>query len=271
MVMFCFFVPSISYCQQAIPYGSNHGKYVLISSKKIYYEEYGKGTPLILLEGGMKSIKDFSSIIPTLQKNFRVIAPDDPGQGRSEMFDTLTYDLLADYVSKLIDILKLDSAYVIGWSDGGIAALILSTKRPDKIKKILVSGANYTKNGYVSKDSTKTDTLQLIGPGNQLSPEDEKWAKEYFVANPSSWTRIINDRIVMWYQSFLFQKDLFSKINIPVLFVSGDRDIIKLEHTIEMYRLVKKSQLCILPNTGHAVFSERPDWIDQIAIDFFLK
>ena len=45
--------------------------------------------------------------IPELMKHFRVIAPDDPGQGRSEMLDTMTYDLLAEYVSKLIDILKL--------------------------------------------------------------------------------------------------------------------------------------------------------------------
>src|SRR4249919_1343031 len=123
--------------QQSVKYGSNNGKYVSIFNKKIYYEEYGKGAPLILLEGGMKSIKDFSLCIPELAKHFRVIAPDDPGQGMSEMLDTMTYDLLATYVSKLIDLLKLDSAYVIGWSDGGIAALILTTKRPDKVKKIL--------------------------------------------------------------------------------------------------------------------------------------
>ena len=123
--------------QKKIHYGSNNGKYLVIFNKKIYYEEYGQGTPLILLEGGMKSISDFSLVIPELSKHFRVIAPDDPGQGRSEMLDTMTYDLLAEYVSKLIDILKLDSAYLMGWSDGGIAGLILATKRPEKIKKLI--------------------------------------------------------------------------------------------------------------------------------------
>jgi pimeloyl-ACP methyl ester carboxylesterase len=259
------------YGQQPIAYGSNNGKYVSIFNKNIYYEEYGKGVPLILLEGGMKSIKDFSLCIPTLQKYFRVITPDDPGQGRSEMLDTLTYDLLAEYVSKLIDILKLDSAYVIGWSDGGIAALILSTKRPDKIKKVLVAGANYSKNGYVYTDSTKKDTMHLLGPDYQLSPEDQKWADGYFTANRDKWKKIVNDRMVMWYQDFLFPKELFSKMNIPIMIVSGDRDMIRLEHSIEMYRLIKKGQLCILPNTTHAVFSERPEIIDNIAIDFFLK
>ena len=266
----CFFA-DITVGQQPTTYGSNNGRYVSIFNKKIYYEEYGNGTPLILLEGGMKSIKDYSSCIPELSKHFRVIAPDDPGQGRSEMLDTMTYVLLAEYVSKLIDILKLDSAYVIGWSDGGIAALILSAKRPDKIKKVLASGANYTKNAYVSIDSTKKDTLQLLAPDYQLPPEDQKWADGYFIANKTQWRKILNDRIIMWYQDSLFSRELFSEIKIPVMIVSGDRDMIKLEHSIDMYRLIKKGQLCILPNTSHNVFNERPDLINKIAISFFSK
>jgi pimeloyl-ACP methyl ester carboxylesterase len=187
------------------------------------------------------------------------------------MLDTLTYDLLAEYVSKLIDKLKLDSAYVIGWSDGGIAALILSVKRPDKIKKVLASGANYTKNAYVSSDSTKKETLQLLPSDYQLPPEEQKWADGYFIANRDQWRKILNDRIVMWYQEKLFPKELLSEINIPVMIVSGDRDMIKLEHSIEMYRLIKKGQLCILPETSHNVFNERPELINEIAIHFFEK
>ena len=270
LISLLLFLSFCSFGQNQIPYGSNHGKYLSIFNKQIYYEEYGSGIPLILLEGGMKSIKDFSLCIPELARHFRVIAPDDPGQGRSEMLDTMTYDLLAEYVSKLIDLLKLDSAYVMGWSDGGIAALILSVKRPDKIKKALVSGANYTKKGYTSSDSTQ-DSLHLLAPDYQLSPEDQKWADGYFIANKANWRKVVNDRMVMWYQDSLFSKKIFSEIKIPVMIVSGDRDIIKLEHSMDMYRLIKKGQLCILPNTTHDVFGEKPELIDQIAIDFFSK
>ncbi len=113
--------------QQKITYGSNHGKYVSIYNKQIYYEEYGKGTPLILLQGGMGSIEDFALCIPELSKHFRVIAPDTPGQGRSELADSMSYELMAQYMAKLIDALKLDSAYVMGWSDGGNTGLILGS------------------------------------------------------------------------------------------------------------------------------------------------
>jgi pimeloyl-ACP methyl ester carboxylesterase len=193
--------------------------------------------------------------------------PDDPGQGRSEMLDTLTYDLLAEYVSKLIDLLKLDSTYVIGWSDGGIAALILAAKRPDKVKKVLASGANYTKSGLIGAD----DTLQLIAPDYLFPPDDQKWIDEYFFANKENWRKILNDRKIMWNQDFYFPKELFSEMKIPIMIVAGDKDIIKLEETIDMYRSIKGSQLCILPNTSHAVFSERPELINQIAINFFTK
>ncbi len=252
--------------QKQIQYGSNHGKYVSIFYREIYYEEYGKGTPLLLLQGGMKSIKDFSACIPYLAKQYRVIAPDDPGQGRSAMLDTMTYELLAEFVSKLIDILQLDSAYVLGWSDGGVAALLLAAKRPDKIKKVIASGANYMQAGL-----TSTDTLELIPPDYQPPPEDKKWIDEFFVANPASWRKIINDRKIMWDQPLYFPKEVFNKINIPVMIVSGDRDIIKPAHSIDMYRLLKKGQLCILPNCSHDVFADNPTLISEIAISFFGK
>jgi pimeloyl-ACP methyl ester carboxylesterase len=257
--------------QNKIRYGSNNGKYLLIFNKKIYYEEYGQGTPLILLEGGMKSISDFSLCIPELSKHFRVIAPDDPGQGRSEMLDSMTYDLLAEYVSKLIDFLKLDSAYVMGWSDGGIAGLILAAKRPEKIKRLIASGANYTRSGLISNDSTTNDSLQLLPPDYRFSPEDQKWADEYFIANKSSWRKIINDRIIMWHEEYYFPKDLLNQIHIPVMLVFGDRDIIKSEHGLEMHRLIKGSEYCVLPNTSHAVFTEKPELINKIALEFFSK
>ena len=113
--------------------------------------------------------------------------------------------------------------------------------------------------------------MRLLTPEFKFSPEDQKWADDYFIANRNNWKKIINDRIVMWYQNYLFPKELFSEMKIPIMVVSGDRDIIKLEHTIEMYRLIKKGQLCILPNTSHDVFNEKPYLINQIAIDFFSK
>ena len=53
------------------------------------------------------------------------------------------------------------------------------------------------------------------------------------------------------------------------MIVLGDRDVISIEHGVEMYRQIKRSQYCVLPNTTHEVFAEKPDLISKIATDFF--
>ena len=258
--------------EHEIEYGSNSGKYLNIMDTKIYYEEYGKGSTLLLLQGGMGSIHDFAKCIPELSKHFRVIAPDTPGQGRSELADSMSYELMAEYISKMIDLLELDSAYVMGWSDGGNTGLILANNRPDKIKGVVASGANYKLSGYPSLLNDTTDWEKYI-----RSPEFEianrKDIEEYISFCPSQrdWKKMFIDLAKMWHQEIYFSPKLLEGIRIPVMIVIGDKDGVTLEHAIEMHRLIKGSQFCVLPNTSHAVFSERPDLIDKIAIDFFKK
>src|SRR4051812_29251632 len=162
-----------------IEYGSNNGRYIIINNRKIYYEEYGQGNPLLLLSGGgiNRSIRDFGKCIPGLSKHYRVIVPDTPGQGRSEQTDSLSYDLLTDSMSQLIDSLKIDSAYVMGWSDGAIVGLLLADRRPDKIKKAIAVGANNGIRGFVMPDgfpldSVKPPTLEIWASMNK---KDIEW------------------------------------------------------------------------------------------------
>ena len=107
---------------------------------------------MILLHGGFGSISHFKNIIEPLSKKYRVIAMDSPGQGRSEQIDSMSYQIYANYYAEFIDNLKLDSVYVLGWSDGGNSAFILAYDRPDKVKKVIVSGANSDTDGYQDGD-----------------------------------------------------------------------------------------------------------------------
>jgi pimeloyl-ACP methyl ester carboxylesterase len=253
-----------------IEFGSNDGRVININGKNIYYEEYGQGTPLLLLSGGgiNRSIRDFGKCIPGLSEHFRVIAPDTPGQGRSEQTDTLSYDLLTDFMSQLIDSLKIDSCYVMGWSDGAIVSLLLADRRADKIKKVIAVGANNGIRGFnldgFPVDSVKPPSLEYWAKANK---KDIEW---YSTLTPKKdWKKMHNNIDMMVYKKEYFPTSVYNSINIPVTIVIGDRDMISIEHGLEMYRLIKNSQYCVLPNTTHDVFDERPDLINQIAIDFF--
>jgi pimeloyl-ACP methyl ester carboxylesterase len=254
-----------------IVFGSNNGKQLSIFNKKIYYEEYGQGTSLILLSGGglNRSINDFENCIPGLAEHYRVIAPDTPGQGRSEQADTLTYEVLLEFTSRLIDSLKIDSAYVMGWSDGGIMGILLAEKRPDKVRKVIAVGAN---NGLrraippdIPIDSVRPMTLDYFEKINK------ELVERYTSLLPrKDWKKYMNAANAMIYQKeSYFPDSIYGRISIPVMIVLGDRDDIIIEHGLEMHRLIKGSQFCILPNTTHEVFSEKPDLINKIAIGFF--
>lgn len=267
---FCVFC-LIASCQQkekpdmAIKYGSNNGKCQTIRGIKIYYEEYGGGMPLLLLHQGLGSIENLSGIIPELAKHFRVIAPDAPGHGRSEQADSLSGELLADYCSALIDSLGLDSAYVFGWSTGGNTALLLGANRPDKIKKI-VSGASNTKSSGLTqkaRDLLKEYTVEAV-------KEDKDWLTHYQSMNPQpeKWIKFWQDNQRMWAREVKVPDEKLSSITVPVLVIRGDRDLVSLEHSVEIFRSLKKGQLCIYPNAGHEMPDENGDELSRIAIDF---
>jgi pimeloyl-ACP methyl ester carboxylesterase len=247
------------------------GKTITIQKTKIYYEEYGQGMPLILLSGGgiIRSTRDFDKCIPELSKHFRVIASDTPGQGRSSEVDSTSYQLLTEYASQLIDSLKIDSAYVMGWSDGGIVGILLAEKRPDKVKKVLAVGAN---NGLraalppgLDISMVRPDPMDVWERNNKVVIEN------YMKTLPRDWKKLVSDQNKMWYAEAYFPKSIYDRITIPVMIAIGDKDDIRTEHALEMHRMIKNSQFCVLPNTSHEVFTERPELINKIAIDFFKK
>lgn len=252
-----------------INYGSANGKYISINSTRIYYEEYGKGAPLLLLHGGFGSINDFQKVIPELSRHFRVIAPDSPGHGRSGQADSLSYQLLSSYFSKMIDALALDSVYVLGWSDGGNAALILAADRADKVRKVVVSGANSTTDGLVSGvlDHMKKLTTDYV------TSAMKEWLENYKKLSPQkdNWKKFVNDSKKMWFTRIAVPESKLRQIKLPVLVILGDHDIIRLEHGMEMHRLIKGSEFAVLPGTSHATFSQKPEMINKLTVDFLLK
>ncbi len=258
-------ISGIIYGQEA-NYGSNSGKQLTIQDTKIYFEEYGSGFPLLLLHGGYGSIHDFQQVIPDLAKHFRVIAVDSPGHGRSEQADSLSFDLMADYISDMIDKLQLDSVYIIGYSDGGIIALLLASRQPDKVKSVVASGANSKMSGIVPH---VLEYLNMVNP-EFIETYQQEWLQDYQSKSPEkeNWKKFVNDMTRMYAGEEIISSEQLSGIGGRVMLVFGDQDVIKLEHGIEMYHAIPGSRFCVLPDTPHEVFSAKPELINKIVIDF---
>ena len=267
-MLFSFLSSQDSHSQ--IVYGSNNGKQISINSTNLYIEEYGSGPALLLLHGGLGSIYKFRHAIPELANHFKIIAVDSPGHGRSEQADSLSYQLMTDYFSQLIDILELDSVYVLGHSDGGNTALLLAHDRPDKVKRILVSGANYNIDGITPK---MMDLIKTLDP-QYVQSHMQDWLLDYKNKSPQkdNWEKFILDFKKMQIEQKITDVSGLNKIECRTMVVMGDKEwVIKLEHGLELYRNINDSEFCVLPNTPHDPFNPNSDLIVGLAIDFFGK
>ena len=265
-----FLLCSLSTAFAQIPYGSNNGKYLKIKDSKVYYEEYGQGMPLLLLHGGFGSISNFDKVIEPLSKHFKVYAIDSPGQGRSPQIDAISYQIYADYYSAFIDAMKLDSVNVLGWSDGGNSAYILAHDRPDKVKKVVVSGANSDTDGY--PDGAVAE-MQSWKPETISAELKQYWLDSFLKLSPnkSTWQKSFVQLRDMWVTKAVISDDHLSKIKSKFLVVYGDKDVTKLEHGLHIYRTIPGAQLAILPKTTHHVFAEKPALISQLIVEFLGK
>src|SRR5437773_8469248 len=129
----------------AVPYSNNKavGKFYDIRGFKMYVEVYGEGQPLLIIHGNGGSINNFIYQIPFFSKKYKVIIADSRAQGKSaDKGDSLSYEMMADDYAALLDAMKVDSADVIGWSDGGINALLLAIRHPENVKKLASTVAN---------------------------------------------------------------------------------------------------------------------------------
>ncbi|TWR26569.1 alpha/beta hydrolase [Mucilaginibacter pallidiroseus] len=246
-------------------YGRNKavGKYAEIRGIKMYYEEYGKGEPLLIIHGNGGSIKNFVYQIPYFSKKYRVILADSRAQGKTlDNADSLSYEMIADDLNGLLDHLKIKNANVIGWSDGGIEGLLLAINHPDKVKKLAITGAN------LRPDSTAVD------------PYVQKMVLSENIKGADSLRRVKNPTAAMKNQLKLMhllsyepniKSSALKKIACPTLVIGGDHDVITTRHTLEIFESIPKAYLWILPNSGHATPLVYKDMFNTVVGNFFSK
>ena len=222
----------------------------------MYYEVYGKGEPLLVIHGNGGSIASMKEQIPCFAKKYRVIAADSRSQGRSaDPGDSLSYEMMADDLNALLDSLHVKSAFVIGWSDGGINALLLVIRHPDKVRKLAETGAN------IRPDSSAVawaDIRSMITGVEKL----EKGPQDAGIKNTIKLTRLMIGEPNIPHSAL-------QSIHCPALIIGGDHDIIKIEHTLEIFRNIPGARLWILPGSGHDTCIRFKDDFNEQVTRFF--
>jgi len=242
-----------------VKYGHNKstGRFYNIRGFKMYAEVYGQGAPLLIIHGNGGSIRNFIYQIPYFEKKYKVIVADSRAQGNSaDSGDSLSYEMMADDYAALLDAMSIDSAYVIGWSDGGINALLLAIRHPGKVKKLASTGANLVPDTTaVPKEvwDAVLPTYSALKAKTQKTPQEKD---EYKLM------RLLAE------QPHIPLTDL-QKISCPSLIIGGDHDVIKEEHTMLIYKNIPEAYLWILPGSGHSTPIFYKDDFNKVVDRFF--
>ena len=125
-----------------------------VNGGRIYYEVEGDGYPLLLIHGGLGSLRMWDDHVPAFAERYRVIRYDTRGFGRTET-DDVEFSNRAD-AADVLDHVGAASAYLVGQSRGGIIALDFVIERPERVDAFVsvASGVG----GYKPQPPEGTDT-----------------------------------------------------------------------------------------------------------------
>lgn len=267
----CVLLIAGTHAHTQVPYGNNPaaGKYVNVGDANIYYEEYGTGKAVILLHGGIFGyIDEFAELIPVLSKQYHVIAIATRGHGKSGLGSRpLSYQLFAEDTYKVIQHITTDSVLVVGFSDGADLAYYLAAEHPATVKKLVAIGGNFGAVDFTGDDKTFNDSLNanwfhknmagFVAERQKLMPE------------PARFDEFVNKLAEVWRQDVYVTPATIKAIQCPTLIAAGQNDGCPIEHYVQLYRLLQKGQLAIIPGSDHLVLVHKPALMANIITGYF--
>lgn len=270
-----------------------------LSEVSLHYLSAGEGEPLVLLHGIPQTSHEWRRVIPLLSDRYAVIAPDLRGFGGSSR-PAGGYDkqrIAADIWELLHDHLRIESFCLVGHDWGGPVAFALAAAHPEAVRRLAILDVTIPGDGSEMSQGGRRwhhpffRTLDLpealIGGREQIyldwlfdnygfrpncvSPEDRA---EYYrsYANPGGLRAML-----AFYRAFpadaAHNEEMlrqFGKLKMPVLALGGDKSFGRGLETLESLRRVAEDvRGGLIPNCGHWVAEEAPDFVAAQLRDFF--
>jgi pimeloyl-ACP methyl ester carboxylesterase len=232
---------------------------------EMFYEERGKGEPLVLLHGFGGSGAAWQRFVPQLAKEYRVILPDLRGHGRStNPSKRFTHRQAALDVYALLDRLGITKFRGMGISTGGMTLLHMATQQPSRVEAMVLIGATI----YFPEEARRI--MRRSSPEN-LTPQDFERMRRVH-RHGDEQIRALRQQFHDFkdsYDDMNFTGPYLSTITARTLIVHGDRDeFFPVNIPVEMYRSIPNAALWILPSGGHVpIFDPKVPFV-ATALDF---
>jgi pimeloyl-ACP methyl ester carboxylesterase len=247
----------------------NRGNYADINGLQLYYEIHGKGEPLLLLPGALSGIGTaFGKLIPLLATERQVIAIEFQGYGHTADVPErpLSYELLANDIIELLQVLNIPKTDIFGYSTGAGVALLIAIRKPEVVKKLILASVSYKSTGRHPDLSTLLNP-EFMEQALKGSPYEAEYLST--APRPEDWPKQLAKVVAFKEEVQDWPAEEISRITAPALIIAGDADIIQPEHTVALFKLfgggslgelsMPASQLAILPGTMHTALTQKTD------------
>lgn len=223
---------------------------------QLHFIEQGQSQPLILLHGNGEDSTYFEHQIPYFSKDYRVIAIETRGHGKSPRGEKpFTIVQFAEDLHDFMDEKGIEKAILLGFSDGGNIALTFTLKYHERVEKLIVDGANLFPSGVKPLYQWPIEFGYRIA--KLFSKKSEK-AKR----NAEMLGLMVNEPHI--------EPSELSHLTMPVLVVAGTKDMIKYSHTRLIYKNLPNAQLSIIDG-DHFVANKNADAFNKVVDEFLRK
>jgi pimeloyl-ACP methyl ester carboxylesterase len=245
---------------------------VTVDGTTIHYEAAGDGSPLILLHGIGSNSRSWRRQLAAFSSDFRAIAWDAPGYGRSSDPPPAagpSMRFYADCLRRLLDSLGLPRIFLLGHSTGGVVAQEFYRAYPDYVRALILADTRYV--GSQAALEQRLKSIRTMTP-SQLAAERgpkllSRHASQDLVSEVISIMSEVRPAGYEFAAAALATSDtsaVVQNLRIPTLLIWGAED----EITPVWEKVPRGAQLKIIPDAGHLCYIEQPERFNGIVREF---
>lgn len=236
---------------------------IVLDSQVINYSHDGnpEGKPLILLHGNGEDLHIFDELTDSLKNDYDIYRMDSRGHGLSACPKELHYKDMARDTELFIRELAIDKPLLVGFSDGGITALLLAMTRSDLLSGIIVCGAN------TSPDAFTFSCRREIKRAYKAKCNSGEFQKDLDTVSSEIFAQTGELEKLMLTEPDISTVAL-SHIKVPALILAGENDVVKLSDTKKTASAIPNSRMEILPGENHESYVIHSTKLEKYIRDF---
>lgn len=248
-----------------------------VNGVNFHYQTVGQGDHvLLLMPGALGSSKsDFQPQFEKLNREkFHLVGIDPRGYGKSRPpdreFPMDFYNCDAKDAGELMAALGHTKYSVLGWSDGGISAVILAAEYHDSIRKVVLWGSNAY---FTERDIELFEVTRDINNWSERmkAPMVEQYGEDYFRKTWAGWVDCVTNMVNEKKDGDVCMSEC-RRIHRPTLILHGDKDpMVPPEHPVYLQRNIRGSRLVRFPDGKHNIHLRYADEFNRHVEDFLLK